>query len=316
MNDRPALGDLTALSAIVAHRSFRKAADELELSPSTLSHMMRALETGLGLRLLHRTTRSVSPTEAGERLVARLQPVLRDLDLALAEVEAFRSSPSGTLRINASEAPARLLLRSVVPAFLARHPAMSLDLVTEGRLVDIVAEGFDAGIRLGEAVPQDMIAVRFGGEVRFVTVAAPAYLAGRTAPRTPDDLKDHACIRFRLRSGKLFRWEFEKHGQELAVDVPGALTLDHVELMAEAASEGMGIAYVADRTARPWIERGKLVTVLDDWCPWIPGLFLYYPGHRHVPPGLRAFIDVLKELGPSRDPSRPGDHPAGPPPTE
>ena len=295
MNGKPALDDLTALAAILGHRSFRKAADELGLSPSTLSHMMRTLEAKTGVRLLHRTTRSVSPTEAGARLVARIRPVLRDLDLALAEIEGFRERPSGTLRINASETAARLLLPSVVPTFLARHPAMSLDLVTEDRLVDIVAEGFDAGIRLGEAVPQDMIAVRFGGEARFVTVAAPAYLAGRARPRTPDDLKDHACIRFRLRSGKLFRWEFGQHGQELAIDVPGTLTLDHVALMATAASQGLGIAYVPDRVARPHIARGELVSVLDDWCPWIPGLFLYYPGRRHVPAGLRAFIDVLKE---------------------
>jgi DNA-binding transcriptional LysR family regulator len=295
MNGKPTLGDLTAFAAIASHRSFRKAADELALSPSSLSHMMRVLEQNIGVRLLHRTTRSVSPTEAGAHLLGRLQPVLRDLDSALAEVDAFRSRPSGTLRINASEAAARLLLATVVPAFLAQHPEMALDLVTDGRLVDIVAEGFDAGIRLGEAVPQDMIAVRFGGEARFLAVASPAYLAGRQPPQTPDDLKDHACIRFRMPSGKLYRWEFEKHGQELTVDVPGALTLDHPELMLEAALAGLGIAYVPLRSAAPYRARGELVVLLDDWSPLIPGLFLYYPGHRLVPPGLRAFIDVLKQ---------------------
>jgi DNA-binding transcriptional LysR family regulator len=296
MNSKPTLGDLTALAAIAAHRSFRKAADELGLSPSTLSHMMRVLEQNMGVRLLHRTTRSVSTTEAGERLVTRLQPVLRDLDSALQEVDAFRGRPSGTLRINANESAARMLVASVVPVFLARHPEMALDLVTDGRLIDIVAGGFDAGIRLGEAVPQDMVAVRFGGEARFLAVASPAYLQGRAALQTPDDLKDHACIRFRLPSGKLYRWEFEKHGQEMAIDVPGVLTLDHVELMIEAAAGGLGIAYASDKSARPYLESGELVSVLDDWCPSIPGLFLYYPGHRHVPPGLRAFIDVLKEV--------------------
>ncbi len=294
---RPSLSDLTALVAISAHRSFRKAADELGQSPSTLSHMMRNLEAGMGLRLLHRTTRSVSPTEAGERLIARLRPVLRDLDEALEEVDVFRGRPSGTLRINAGEIAARLLLRAVVPIFLSRFPEMSLDLVTEGRLVDIVAGEFDAGFRLGEAVPRDMISVRFGGETRFVAVASPDYLAAREAPRTPDDLKQHACIRVRLPSGKPFRWEFAKHGQELAVDVPGSLTLDHTELMTEAAAAGLGIAYVSDRVARPYLERGALLAVLEDWCPAVPGLFLYYPGHRHVPAGLRAFIDVLKEVG-------------------
>lgn len=294
---RPSLSDLTALVAISAHRSFRKAADELGQSPSTLSHMMRSLEAGMGLRLLHRTTRSVSPTEAGERLIVRLRPVLRDLDEALEEVDVFRGRPSGTLRINAGEIAARLLLRAVVPIFLSRFPEMSLDLVTEGRLVDIVAGEFDAGFRLGEAVPRDMISVRFGGETRFVAVASPDYLAAREAPRTPDDLKQHACIRVRLPSGKPFRWEFAKHGQELAVDVPGTLTLDHTELMTKAAAAGLGIAYVSDRVARPYLERGALLAVLEDRCPAVPGLFLYYPGHRHVPAGLRAFIDVLKEVG-------------------
>ena len=297
MNVKPALSDLTAFVAIAAHRSFRKAADELGLSPSTLSHMMRTLEASMGVRLLHRTTRSVSATEVGARLLERLQPVLRDFDLALQDVEAFQAQPRGTLRINASEVAARQLLHAVVPAFLARHPAMSLDLVTEGRLVDIVAEGFDAGIRLGEAVPQDMVAVRFGGTVRFIAVASPAYLARHGTPQTPDDLQRHACIRFRLPSGKRFGWEFSRHGQELAMDVPGALTLDHPELMAEASAAGLGIAYVSGDTAGPYLQTGALVPVLDDWCPAIPGLFLYYPGHRLVPPGLRAFIDVLKEVG-------------------
>ncbi|TIU06915.1 MAG: LysR family transcriptional regulator, partial [Mesorhizobium sp.] len=181
----PGLPELTALAAIVSHRSFRKAADDLGLSPSTLSHMMRALERDMGVRLLNRTTRSVAPTEAGARLVARLQPLLRDIDAALAEVDNFRSLPAGTLRINSSEIAARMLLKSTVPAFLARYPQVSLDLVTEGRLVDIVAEGFDAGIRLGEAVPQDMVAVRFGGATRFIAVASPTYLATRKIPRVP-----------------------------------------------------------------------------------------------------------------------------------
>ncbi|MEH7911088.1 LysR family transcriptional regulator [Rhizobium laguerreae] len=296
MNYRPTLADLRALSAIVTHRSFRKAADELALSPSTLSHMMRSLEENMGVRLLNRTTRSVAATEAGERLVARLTPLFRDFDLALEEVNEFRGHPSGTLRLNTSEIAARVLLDAAVPTFLTRYPDMSLDLVTDNRLVDVVADGLDAGIRLREAVPLDMIAVEFGGDTRFVAVASPAYLAAHPAPQTPDELRTHACIRFRLPSGKLFRWEFEKYGHELAVDVPGALTLDHVELMAQAAAKGLGIAYVSDRTARPFLESGALVTVLDDWCPAIPGLCLYYPGHRHVPQGLRAFITVLTEV--------------------
>jgi DNA-binding transcriptional LysR family regulator len=295
MNARPTFQDLSAFACILAHRSFRKAADELGVSPSTLSHMMRTLEANLGVRLLNRTTRSVAPTEAGERLLERLQPVLRDLDAALAEVDDFRAKPSGTLRINTSDIVVRLLLESIVPRFLARYPDMTLDLVSEGRLVDIVAEGFDAGIRLEEAVPQDMIAVRIGGDTRFVAVASPAYLAAHGAPQAPDDLMRHACIRFRLPSGKRYSWEFARHGQEFAVDVPGALTLDNPDLMAGAAAQGLGIAYLPLLTAAPYVARGELALVLDAWCPMIPGLVLYYPGHRHVPPGLRAFIEVVRE---------------------
>jgi len=294
MNGKASLADLEALAAIVAHRSFRKAADGLQLSPSSLSHMMRALEQRLGVRLLNRTTRSVAPTEAGERLVARLGPALREIDAALSEVDDFGSGPRGTLRINANEVAARLLLRGIVPAFLSRHPGVALDLVTEGRLVDIVAEGFDAGVRLGEALPRDMIAVPLETSARFIAVAAPAYLAARKAPRTPDGLMQHACIRQRLPSGKRYRWEFERRGQELVIDVPGNLTLDHPDLMVQAAVAGLGIAYVPEHCARTWLDGGALVTVLDDWCPEIPGLYLYYPGHRHVPAALRAFIDVVK----------------------
>jgi DNA-binding transcriptional LysR family regulator len=295
MNGKPTFNDLAAFTAILTHRSFRKAADELGLSPSTLSHMMRGMETRMGVRLLNRTTRSVSPTEAGERLAARLGPALRGLEEALEAVDDFRGGPSGTLRINASHTAARLLLAETVPAFLSRYPGMAVDLASEGRLVDIVADGFDAGVRLREAVPQDMIAVPFGGNARFVTVAAPNYLSARGTPSTPEDLARHDCIRLRLPSGKLYRWEFERHGDELAIDVPGPLTLDNIELMAEAAASGLGIAYVAQQVASPYFERGLLLPVLSEWCPFIDGLCLYYPGHRYVPAGLRAFIDVLKE---------------------
>ncbi|CAE6734412.1 LysR family transcriptional regulator [Paraburkholderia nemoris] len=293
---KPTLADLTAFSAVATHRSFRRAAEALGVSRSSLSHAMLALERELGVRLLNRTTRSVSPTEAGEALLARLAPVLRDLDEALDAVADARGNPSGTLRINANESAARLLLKTVVPRFLKRFPGMSLDLVAEGRLVDIVEQGFDAGVRLGESIPRDMVAVRISDDLRFVVVAAPSYLAGRTPLITPDDLRSHDCIRQRLPSGKRYRWEFRKHAQEVAIDVPGVLTLDHNGLMVEAASDGLGLAYVPESTARDWLDDGRLVTVLEDWCPFIPGLCLYYPGHRHVPAGLRAFIDVLREV--------------------
>ncbi len=291
---KPSLADLTAFTSIAEHRSFRRAGDALGVSRSSLSHVMRTLERTLDVRLLHRTTRSVALTEAGERLLKRLAPVLRDLDEALDAVSDDSGQPSGTLRINGNEAAVRLLLGTVVPLFLARYPQMSLDLVSEGRLIDIVEQKFDAGIRLAESVPQDMIAVRIGGNMRFVAVASPAYLAASPTPIQPDDLRQHRCIRQRLPSGKLYRWEFARHGQEIAIDVPGVLTLDHSGLMVEAAIDGLGIAFVPEDVARAGLESRKLAIVLDDWAPAIPGLCLYYPGNRHVPAGLRSFIDMLK----------------------
>ena len=290
------LNDLTVFATVARQRSFRRAADELGQSPSALSHTLRALERELGVRLLNRTTRSVSPTEAGDRLLARLGPALHELDDAVRAVDAFRDTPGGTLRINAPEVAVRLLLRHVVPAFLARYPAVALDLVAEGRLVDIVADGFDAGVRLGEAVPPDMVAVRFGGHgTRFLAVAAPSYLAQAGTPSTPDALHAHRCIRHRLPSGRLYRWEFERHGQEIAVDVPGPLTLNGIGHMVEAAADGLGIALVAEQAAEAYLASGRLVAVLADWCPTIPGQFLYYPGRRQVPVNLSAFIGVLRE---------------------
>jgi DNA-binding transcriptional LysR family regulator len=304
MNNRPPLTELTAFTSIVRHASFRAAAGELALSASTLSHMMRTLEQRLGVRLLNRTTRSVAPTEAGQRLFGHLTAVLGDLDAALADIDSLRARPSGSLRINASEAAARVLLQRTVPMFVARYPEIKLDLVTEGRLIDIVADGFDAGIRLAETVPQDMVAVPFGGEARFLAVAAPAYLAQHGHPQTPDDLKRHRCIRFRLPSGKIYRWEFKRNDQELRLDVAGAITLDHMGLMVEAASQGLGIAYVWAELARAAIARKRLVAVLERWTPPLPGHCLYYPSHRLVPPTLRAFIDVLKEVDHHAEPKQ------------
>jgi DNA-binding transcriptional LysR family regulator len=292
---RPTLNDLAAFAAVAEHRSFRKAADALGVSRSALSHALLGLEKNLGIRLLNRTTRSVAPTDAGARLLARLDPVLRDLDAAL-DVLAETRGPSGVLRINANKAAARLLLCDVVPAYLARYPEVELDLVSEGRLVDIVEQGFDAGVRLGEAVPRDMVGIRLTDELRFLAVASPDYLAARTPPAVPDDLRRHACIRQRLPSGKRYRWEFEKRNQETTIDPPGHLTLDDNDLMVQAAADGLGIAYVPESYARAMLDSGRLVTVLADWCPRIPGLTLYYPGHRHVPSPLRAFIDLVKEM--------------------
>ncbi|WP_075289352.1 LysR family transcriptional regulator [Pararhizobium arenae] len=293
---RPSLSDLAAVSTVADHQSFRRAADAMGVSRSALSHAIISLEAKLGVRLFNRTTRSVSLTHAGARLLARLDPVLQDLDQALDTLSEDRGTPSGTLRINANKSGARILLKDVVPRFLDLYPEVELDLVSEGRLVDIVEQGFDAGIRLLETVPKDMIAVKFGGDVRFIAVAAPSYLDGKSRPDTPDDLNAHHCIRQRLPSGKRYRWEFSKRGEEIAIDVPGNLTLDDSDLLVQAAAHGRGIAYVPEHFARSLLGSGQLVTVLDDWCPPNPGLALYYPRSRHMPSPLRAFVDLLKVM--------------------
>lgn len=299
MTITPPLPDLTAFAAVARHRSFSRAAAEIGVSRSALSHTLRMLEQRLGLRLFNRTTRSVALTEAGADLLTRLAPVLGDMEAIFTDLAERQGQPSGVLRINAPESAARLLLQTVVPDFLALHSRMRLDIAAEGRLVDIVAMGFDAGIRLAETVPQDMIAVPFGGALRFLAVAAPGYLADHPAPATPAGLEAHRCIRQRLPGGTLYQWEFEREGQTLTIDVPGVLTLDHNGMMAEAAMAGMGIAYVPETVARAGLADGRLVTVLGDWCPAGPGLCLYYPGRRHVPAGLRAFIDLLRQRLPN-----------------
>lgn len=292
---KPTLNDLSVFQDVAALRSFRKAADARGIKPSTLSHTVRSLEKTLGVRLLNRTTRSVSLTEAGAAFLKRIAPTLQDLDAAIDELAAFQGTPSGTVRINVPEVAARLLLTDVLPTLRKAYPQISVDIAAEGRLVDIVAEGFDAGVRLGEAVPQDMIAVRLGGPVVFVAVASPDYLDAKGTPEIPDDLMKHECIRHRLPSGKPYRWEFARKGQEVAIDVPGHLTLDSLSMMAQAAADGLGVAFIPDIAATDLLESGRLVPILSDWCPPMPGLFIYYPGRRQVPNALRALIDIIRK---------------------
>ncbi len=293
--NKPTLAELRAFMAIAEHGSFRRAADLLGITRSSLSHVMRGLEDRLGARLLHRTTRSVSLTETGERLLKRIDPLMSGLDAALEDVAGEQGRLTGELRINGSEGAIRLLLRNIVPEFMTRYPGVTLDLVAEGKLVDIVGQGFDAGIRLGEAVPRDMIAVRLSPDLRFLAVASPDYLAVYPASETPDDLARHQCLRQRLPSGKRYRWEFQKRAEEVAIDVPGNLTLDNTQLMVEAAEDGLGIAYVPEDYARVALKEGRLIAVLEDWCPPVPGLFLYFSGNRHVPAALRALIEMVRE---------------------
>jgi DNA-binding transcriptional LysR family regulator len=289
------LFELNAVAAISAHRSFRAAATELGISPSALSHAIAGLEKRLGVRLINRTTRSVALSQAGERFLARVSPALREIEGAMEDVNAFRDTPAGTLRINAKERAAHQILRPVVAKYLRRYPDMQVELTMEGRAIDIVAEGFDAGIRLAESVPQDMVAIPCGPDSRFIVVGAPAYFDRASVPRSPADLLAHECIRRRMPGGKLYRWEFEKRGEEIALDVPGRLTLDNDGLMVEAAAEGLGVAFVSDFWVTGHLAAGTLRAVLEDWTPPFPGLRLYYPPHRHMTAGLRAFVDLLKE---------------------
>lgn len=294
---RAGMFELNAVLAVATHRSFRAAATELGISPSALSHAIAALEQKMAVRLFHRTTRSVALTETGERFLARIRPALREISEAMDLVNEFRDTPSGTLRINTSEDAAKMILTPLVLEFLRRYPQMRIDLVSEGRMVDIVAEGFDAGIRLAESVPRDMIAVPCSPPLRFVVVGAPSYLQAHDRPLVPADLMQHQCIRGRLPSGAPFRWEFAKHGESQVIDVEGVLSVGGSNLILEAALSGMGLAYVTEHTAREHVDSGRLIALLEDWTPPFPGLCLYYSGHRHVPAGLRAFIDLIKEVG-------------------
>ena len=250
----------------------------------------------MGVRLFNRTTRSVALSEAGEQFLARLRPALGQIADAMDGVDAFRATPSGTLRINASEGAAAVILAPVVLAFLRRYPDMQVDIVTDSRLVDIVAEGFDAGIRAAEHVPRDMVAVACSGPIRFVVVGAPSYLAGRQAPQTPDDLHAHACIRSRLQNGALYPWEFARGLETINIHPSGQLTLDNHHLMIAAALAGAGLAWTSEWAVQEHLDAGRLVRVLDAWSPATPGLCLYYPSHRHLPAGMKAFLAVLREV--------------------
>ncbi|MBM6595219.1 LysR family transcriptional regulator [Microvirga pudoricolor] len=293
---RTGLTEYEAVMAVARHRSFRAAATELGLSTTALSQTVAALEARLGVRLFNRTTRSVSLTAAGEGFIERLAPAVAAIREAEEAVNSHRDTPVGTLRLNTSVGAARQILQPIVFAYLRRYPQMKVDIVTEGRLVDIVADGFDAGIRLLEAVPQDMIAVAFGPDQRLVVVGSPDYLAQNPAPQAPADLLAHSCIRSRLPSGSIWRWEFERRGEEVTVDVQGPLTLDEAHLMQDAARAGIGLAYLSEWNVAEDLKSGRLVRVLDEWTPSFQGLCLYYPGRRHVPAGLRAFIGLIKAV--------------------
>jgi DNA-binding transcriptional LysR family regulator len=286
--------DLAIFLAIANHRSFRKAAVELAVTPSALSRALRAIEERLEVRLVNRTTRGVALTEAGERLFDRIRPAFLDIDAALDDLDTFRGQPYGKLRINAPRAAAKLVLLPIVSRFLKAHPSVEVDIVIDDALIDMVSSGFDAGIRFGESIAADMIAIPIGPRHSFAVVGTPGYFEGRGRPQTPHDLKDHVCIRFRFAGGAFYHWEFERGGIELEIEVRGPLTLGDQDIMRDAVLQGDGLGYLFEDQVRDEIETGKLVRVLEDWCPYYPGFFLYYPSRRQLPTALRAFIDFVK----------------------
>lgn len=292
---RAGLSELTAFVAIAHQRSFSAAARTLGVSPSALSHAMRGLEARLDVRLFNRTTRSVALTEAGEQLLRRVGPAIADLEDAVNEVASARDRPSGSIRISASESGAKAIVRHVLPDFLATYPDIHVEFVVDTRLVDIVADGFDAGIRVLEDVPRDMVAIRFGADMRFAAVASPDYLARHAAPKAPHDLAQHRCIRFRFESGALYRWDLEYHGKSASIDVDGPMTLGNLNVMVEAALVGIGIAWVPDYLVAEHLASGRLVQVLAEWSPSFPGVCLYYPANRHPPTALRLFAQAVRD---------------------
>ncbi|MBA1348317.1 MULTISPECIES: LysR family transcriptional regulator [Rhizobium] len=292
---RQDFGELNAFMVVAEERSFTRAAAKLGTSQSTLSQTIRRLETRLGLRLLTRSTRSVAPTEAGERLLETLRPAFDDIDDRLAALTEFREKPAGTVRINATDQVAESLLWPALKRLLADYPDIQIELTAESGLTDIVAGRYDAGVRLGELVDKDMIAVRIGPEMRMVAVASPAYFARNPTPLTPHDLAKHECINLRLPSlGGLYAWEFEKDGHELRVRVEGSLAFNSGRLIIAAALDGFGIGYVTSDYADKPVKDGRLMSVLEDWSPPFAGYHLYYPSRRQLTPAFALVVDALR----------------------
>jgi DNA-binding transcriptional LysR family regulator len=293
--DREDWGSLAAFAVVAEERSFTRAAARLGVSPSALSHTMRRLEERLRIRLLARSTRSVSTTEAGERLLARLGPAIDEISNAVEDLGHLLDRPSGHVRITASRTAARMVIAPALPRFIQSYPEIVVEVLIEPGLTNIVAQRFDAGIRLGESLEKDVVAVPVTGQLRIAVVGAPRYFATHPAPSTPHDLRKHRCINFRLPSaGTIYKWEFEKGRRKVEVGVDGPLVFDDEGMVIDAALAGMGLAYLIEGQVEPLLEAGALSRVLEDWCPPFPGFFLYYPGRRQVSPALAAFIDAIR----------------------
>jgi DNA-binding transcriptional LysR family regulator len=295
---RENVNDLLAFLAVARERSFTKAAAKLGVSQSALSHTIRGLEARLGLRLLTRTTRSVSPTEAGERLLQTVGHRFEEIEAELEALSALRDKPAGTIRITAGEHAVNTILWPALTKFLPRYPDIKVEITIDHALTDIVSQRYDAGVRSGEQVAKDMIAVRIGPDMRMAVVGAPSYFAERSPPKKPQDLTDHNCINLRLPThGGLYAWEFERGDRELKVRVDGQLVFNGPTQMLNAALAGLGLAYVPQDLAQPHLDRGLLTRVLEDWCPPYSGYHLYYPSRRQSSPAFALLVDALRYRG-------------------
>ena len=291
---RDELNVLTAFVTVAEERSFTRAAKRLGVSPSALSHAMRGLEERIGVRLLARTTRSVAPTDPGRQLLERLGPALGDIRGALDLISQLSTRPAGRVRLIASPLAAKTVLAPKLGQFARDYPAVVLDITTDESRVDLVAAGFDAGIHLGEFIERDMQVVRVSADRRPAIVASPTYFASHPKPRSPRDLPQHRCINYRHGSAGIYRWELDKGKESVTVAVEGPLVVDEVELIVRAALDGVGLAFMAEETAAPYLASGTLVRVLEDWCPPYPGFFLYYPSRRQLAAALAALIETLR----------------------
>jgi len=291
---RDDLGSLALFTVVAEERSFTRAAAKLGLSQSALSHSMRRLEAKLGLQLLTRTTRSVAPTEAGERLLETVRPALDEIDAQIATLVELRERPAGNIRLTTSAHAARTILWPAVDRLVADHPDINVELNIESGFTDIVAERFDAGVRLGQSLEQDMIAMRIGPRLRMATAASPAYLARHGTPLVPQDLAHHACINLRMVNGSVYAWEYEKAGRELNIRVGGQLLFNDVDLMVEAALASHGLIHLIEDRVLPQIDEGSLARVLDDWCDPFDGYYLYYPSRKRTSPAFTLLLDALR----------------------
>ena len=294
---RDAINDLQAFLAVAREQSFTKAATKLGVSQSALSHTVRGLEAQLGVRLLTRTTRSVAPTPAGERLLTTMGPLLDEIEAGMAALSEFRDKPAGTIRITTGEHAAHTVLWPALERLLPDYPDIKVELDLNNGLTDIVAGRYDAGVRLGEQVAKDMVAVRIGPDARMAVVGAPSYFASRPRPRTPEDLTSHDCIGLRMQSGGLLTWEFEKGDREVKVRVEGRLVFNSTLMALEAAVAGYGLAYLLEDRVQACLADGRLVRVLADWCPPFSGYHLYYPSRRQPTPAFALLVDALRYRG-------------------